>query len=884
MKNRVLSLVIALCIILCTFPLTAFAEEAATPLNNPTRTSGLLLAESQSFDPELPPETRPIGTAYAMQGSDIAFMRTFNDDYKIDGSWFTVRLVKSGETITLPNALHVVDRGMSPYYSSADIHGVQNLQAGDYTLYVDCPSYTAKGSLHILAPGEKMIVNVSGSGSAARLRLEQYSHYYDWLYDDYSSPYGTFALAPRVDGKQYIVISVFGYNITPSDITGVNFVDFGSRPIPPFSAPAVAVLPACGKTHGGMVELYLVIAPPEEITNEPETFINVVAAPGVSFPGYVQVVETYNYNDFWVDYSDIANLKIALVSEKIHRPLPDTLTIELNIPGSTVYTLTAVRSGNRYIINLPENTYFYNDLDYLSFRVSAPITPYPYYIRASDIAPLYFPSEISTEIDGRTFFHTPITRGINSESATLSLADSSFAPVSSVKMTRNYSDNNLFDNRYIFSAESPLVDGAVYYIMYGKLPIKKITAKTVPTPGEESSINNIFLPEFVGHQGLDSFEFRVDTEAPVNPLEWSVKLISKIPGGKTYTLNTVNSTPRLSCDVSIYNPNYASFYVKLDQIDPGPYNVEYYINGVKQTKEQFPELNSNSYFYCHSSLNNTRLKRIYLQYWEGAEGPRGAALCGTGNLDISADPSGWKLYAYKMDSVFVDFSPVVIDIPTLAPGGSTNYFQFELPNALLKASGITPGIYWVAIADKTGKVFNADQIMLTAKFLNNELNIVSSPLSTIVAGYGADIPVNIKNIANSVASGKLFDPNGNLVGSFNGTFGLIFLTTAIQGVYVLKAYENGVFAGEYTISCVAPPTDLWSPLLLPGVDTFQVAFAADVLLKDASLSVGGTKVTDFTSSGKVVTVNAPASGTVVLSGVKFPALFSSYKFTFTLTV
>ncbi len=172
---------------------------------------------------------------------------------------------------------------------------------------------------------------------------------------------------------------------------------------------------------------------------------------------------------------------------------------------------------------------------------------------------------------------------------------------------------------------------------------------------------------------------------------------------------------------------------------------------------------------------------------------------------------------------------------------------------------------------------------------------LTSSISKIVAGYAANIPATLTFAGEPAAlTIALVDPNGAVVktipASENGKYVLSITTDqAIAGTYTIKALNGEAVVAQTQLECVAPPTDLWVPVVTVSEGKTIVTFASDVTFNAAkkAVMIGGAAVANsmVTVAGAIVTIDQAAENgqKVVISGVKYADLFPSYSFTFTLT-
>ena len=169
---------------------------------------------------------------------------------------------------------------------------------------------------------------------------------------------------------------------------------------------------------------------------------------------------------------------------------------------------------------------------------------------------------------------------------------------------------------------------------------------------------------------------------------------------------------------------------------------------------------------------------------------------------------------------------------------------------------------------------------------------ISSPVAKIVAGYAANIPVDVafKNEASSLTLGlyngetMLYSIDVSAAGRY--TFALTAVDTAVAGVYTVKA----VGARDLAIACVAQPDTLWTPKVTFVEGVLTVEFGAAISAGNAGYKavLNGVSAAVTKTGDNVLTVDAPLSlqegSPLVISGVKYAELFPSYSFTFTLAV
>ncbi len=173
---------------------------------------------------------------------------------------------------------------------------------------------------------------------------------------------------------------------------------------------------------------------------------------------------------------------------------------------------------------------------------------------------------------------------------------------------------------------------------------------------------------------------------------------------------------------------------------------------------------------------------------------------------------------------------------------------------------------------------------------------VTSLASKIVAGYAANLPVQVTFPAEAYAARLgLFAPDGTLVDSLSISASGRYVFTlkageSVAGNYLIKASTSVMALSQAAVECVPAPADLWSPVATSGEGSTVVVFASDVSFNAVkkAVKIGDTAidVAKVSASGKTVTIAAAAASgqKIVIGGVKYADLFPSYSFSFTVTV
>ncbi len=170
-----------------------------------------------------------------------------------------------------------------------------------------------------------------------------------------------------------------------------------------------------------------------------------------------------------------------------------------------------------------------------------------------------------------------------------------------------------------------------------------------------------------------------------------------------------------------------------------------------------------------------------------------------------------------------------------------------------------------------------------------ELNVsVSTP--TIVATLGAYLNITVSGDVTDGLTAYLMVGDDKLYpAAISAGKGRMYINAAPEaGPYKLIVEGENAY-GECDINVVAYNTDIWSAnaYILDG--KLQIKFNDDVALKSAKcVTIGGSAYNAAVLTDKrtveVLGYNAESGAVVKISGVKYPVLFPSYSFTFTVQV
>ncbi|MDR1157754.1 MAG: dienelactone hydrolase family protein [Oscillospiraceae bacterium] len=172
---------------------------------------------------------------------------------------------------------------------------------------------------------------------------------------------------------------------------------------------------------------------------------------------------------------------------------------------------------------------------------------------------------------------------------------------------------------------------------------------------------------------------------------------------------------------------------------------------------------------------------------------------------------------------------------------------------------------------------------------------ITFPVSKIVAGYAANLPVDIALAGDDATAFDLglYNESGILLDTISvtasGRYTLkLDKADAVAGIYVVKAIGA---AKGVEIDCVTQPDNLWKPTVTLVGNRVVVTFVADVTFNASqkAVQIGETTVDGdkISASGSVLTitnVTAAEGQSLVVSGIQYADLFPDYSFTFRLTI
>ncbi len=174
------------------------------------------------------------------------------------------------------------------------------------------------------------------------------------------------------------------------------------------------------------------------------------------------------------------------------------------------------------------------------------------------------------------------------------------------------------------------------------------------------------------------------------------------------------------------------------------------------------------------------------------------------------------------------------------------------------------------------------------KVLPPEIKEVKILVDTLVAGYAANIPVQVTvaGIENPAVEIRLVGENKNWGPVLTNADGYALLRVSeplAAGEYSIVASLDGVGKASTSITVEAPPANLWKPLLEDSDGKLRIRFGAQISFANGSVTVGNEikPILDVKTDYIVVDAEYSAAARVVIKGLKYPRLFPSYSFTFT---
>lgn len=250
-----------------------------------------------------------------------------------------------------------------------------------------------------------------------------------------------------------------------------------------------------------------------------------------------------------------------------------------------------------------------------------------------------------------------------------------------------------------------------------------------------------------------------------------------------------------------------------------------------------------------------------------------------------------------------------VEFTVEARNPATDYPTNPLPNTLVYSAsnlpegaafdpetrvfGWTPsesGVYTVTFTIDDGVIPVSKDVTVTVLGAAE----ISTPVDTIVEGYAANIPVDVKLSGVPAITLELYKPDGTLFDTITAASGgrytfRLGAADAAAGVFEVRASLGDETLSRLEFECVERPVDLWTPVVVSTSGETVVRFGADVTFGAAKgVKINGVPVQSnlVSAEGKLVAIarGSEKDDVIVISGVKYAKLFPSYSFTFTITV
>ncbi len=273
-------------------------------------------------------------------------------------------------------------------------------------------------------------------------------------------------------------------------------------------------------------------------------------------------------------------------------------------------------------------------------------------------------------------------------------------------------------------------------------------------------------------------------------------------------------------------------------------------------------------------------------YGNGVAGHQLWRRTGSDNLaEIDLTPKGTLSNTTELALRAIGYEPVA------AVTGAQNLIDAS-------ASAGTQYSYLVVGISADGKLSYVpdERAAITITLTSKIISVDYSGFTSLVEDCAANIPVTV-NAYNpgglDIVAGLFVD--GELVASAPVAKGMAVIRAAsglIKAPADIRAWFDGgeipTAAGkEVPIKTLAP--SIWAPeVIVPELGAVTIVrFSENITLNSAKaeVTIDGIKVTGFRAEGKDLTIDAVAAegANIVVKGVKYPELFPSYSFTFTLT-
>ena len=152
-------------------------------------------------------------------------------------------------------------------------------------------------------------------------------------------------------------------------------------------------------------------------------------------------------------------------------------------------------------------------------------------------------------------------------------------------------------------------------------------------------------------------------------------------------------------------------------------------------------------------------------------------------------------------------------------------------------------------------------------------------VSTIAEGFAANIPVY-----SDAQKVEIIPPDEStvLTKDIENGAAIFRIDNAVAGVYKVNALVNGEIVSSLDIQCVTPRELLWKPVLFDAGNKMNLYFSEEISTDKSILFIDGKQTPyDIEGNDRIAFKKLETAANVSLKGLKYPRLFPSFTFTFT---
>ncbi len=259
---------------------------------------------------------------------------------------------------------------------------------------------------------------------------------------------------------------------------------------------------------------------------------------------------------------------------------------------------------------------------------------------------------------------------------------------------------------------------------------------------------------------------------------------------------------------------------------------------------------------------------------------------------ISLDTADCKLEYMQGDTLDLTGLKVWAHYSTLSTALVTDYTTSPLHGDMLAQAGVQT--VTVSYTENGKTVTSSFSIMVKAKPVLTVYTIIPSQILT---NLSATIRIEYAGENLETVSFVMYDLEGVVLATATGAEGVakLYLETGPQaaGSYTIEAFSGDVSVGVGAITVVPYDTNIWTVALFENADGFVCfQFNADISARDGKFDkevtlAGSTVTCTLGSDGRSLVTNLVydelpvGAAKFTVAGIKYPALFPSYSFTFT---